>query len=124
MLAYSAAMLVVHDAGRLIEHLPPALPGEKSQVRVFQIKRREQRIEPPELEELPAIESARSAAAVEAGEEAVDYGGSSVCLTHSTPSRHKPWVKPVSFTTFGRGRRGRSGRKRQKPYRLRLRHRR
>src|SRR6185437_11868468 len=61
---------VVHDAGGLVENFPAALPGEKAEVRVFQIEGREQGIEAAEFEKLAAIEGAGSAASIEAGEEA------------------------------------------------------
>src|SRR5215469_18580354 len=60
------AMLVINDTRRLVEHLPAALPGQITQVRVFQIERLEQFVEAAELEKLPAVEGARSAAAIEA----------------------------------------------------------
>ena len=67
MLADGAAMLVIHDALRLVEHLPAALPGHVAEVGVFQIERREQRIEAAELQKFAPVEGAGSAAAVEAG---------------------------------------------------------
>ena len=69
-----AAMLVMHDARRLIENLPAALPRQESKIRVFEIKRREQLIEAAESKEFAAIESAGAAAAIKAGKEAVDRG--------------------------------------------------
>src|SRR5687767_13195801 len=71
-LADGAAVLVIHHAPRLIVHLPAALPGKISEVGVFQIKRLEQRVEAAKLKELVPVESARTAAAVEAGIQAVD----------------------------------------------------
>ncbi len=70
-LADGAAMFMVHHAGGLVEHLPAALPGEESEVGIFEVERSEKRIEAAELEEFPAIECARSATAIEAGEQAV-----------------------------------------------------
>src|SRR5262249_29895007 len=68
VLADGAAVLVVDDAARLIEHLPAALPGQESEVGVFQVKRMQQWIEAAKFQELFAIEGARAAATVEARE--------------------------------------------------------
>ena len=65
-------MLVIHDAARLVEHFPAALPGQVAEVGVFQIEGREQLVEAAQLEKLAAIERAGSAAAVEARIEIVD----------------------------------------------------
>src|ERR1700731_713970 len=59
-------MLVVHDAARLIENFPTAFPALIAKVGVFQIKRPKQLVEAAQLEKLPAVEGAGSAAAVEA----------------------------------------------------------
>ena len=61
---------MINDAGRLIERLPTALPGEIADVCVFEIKRREQFVEATEFEKLAAVERAGSTAAVEARKEA------------------------------------------------------
>src|SRR5579883_2816187 len=45
VLADGAAVLVVDDAARLVEHLPAAFPGLVSQVGVFQVKGRQQGVE-------------------------------------------------------------------------------
>ena len=68
-LADGAAMLVVYDATRLIEHFPAALPGHIAQVTVFQVEGLQQPVEAAQFEELFAIEGAGTAAAVEAREE-------------------------------------------------------
>ena len=65
-------MLVMHHAGGLIEHLPAALPGQKTQVGVFQIERRQQFVEAAQLEKLPPVERARAATAVKAWKQAID----------------------------------------------------
>ena len=62
-------MLVINHAARLIQHLPSALPSHETEVGVFQIERLQQRIEAAQLEKFLAIECARAAAAIEAGEE-------------------------------------------------------
>src|SRR4051812_9340582 len=59
-------MFVEHDAARLIQHLPSALPRKVSEIGVFQVEGLEHRIEASEFEELVAIECAASAASVEA----------------------------------------------------------
>src|SRR5882724_3088345 len=61
-----AAMLVIDDAVRLVQHFPSALPREKSEVGVFQVERRKKFVESAQLQKFPAIERAGSAAAVEA----------------------------------------------------------
>ena len=70
-------MLMVNQALGLIEHLPAALPRHVPKVRVFEIERREQLIEPAKLEKLSLIESARATATVEARIEI----GDSIVLT-------------------------------------------
>src|SRR5690349_8455867 len=72
LLSDGAAMLVIHDAARLIQHLPPALPGHVAEVGVFEIEGLEDAVEAAQLEKLRAIEGAATATAVEAGEEIVD----------------------------------------------------
>src|SRR5262249_34089227 len=72
LLPDGAAMLVVDDAARLIEHFPAALPGHVAEVGVFEVEGFEQAIEATQFEKLDAIEGAASAAAVEAGEEVGD----------------------------------------------------
>src|SRR5262249_10173760 len=67
-----AAMFVVHDAARLIENLPSTLPGHVAKIRVLEIERPKQFVKPPQLQEFPAIKSARSAAAVKAWIQFVD----------------------------------------------------
>src|SRR4051794_6150033 len=69
VLAYRAAMLVMHDAGGLVEHFPAAFPGQIAEIGVFEIKGREEVIEAAEFKEFAAIESATAAAAVEAGKQ-------------------------------------------------------
>ena len=86
MLADGAAMLVMNYAGGMIEHLPAALPGEKSEVRVFEIERSEERIETAEFEEFSAIKRARSAAAIEAGEQESRLPG----LRYGPPTARHP----------------------------------
>src|SRR5207302_6080581 len=62
-----AAMLVIYLTLRLIQNLPPALPGHVPQIGVFEIKRRQQGIESPQLQKFAAIERAGSAAAIKTG---------------------------------------------------------
>ena len=64
--ADGSTMLVIHHARRLVQNFPSAFPGEISEVRVFQVKRRQQRVEPTQLEKLPPVKCARSSATVEA----------------------------------------------------------
>jgi hypothetical protein len=59
-------------AGGLIEHLPSAFPGHHAEVGIFEIEGLEEFVEAAECEELAAVEGAGAAAAVEAGEEAID----------------------------------------------------
>src|SRR5579864_8981632 len=72
--ADGAPVLVPDDACGLIEHLPAALPGEKTEVCIFKVKGRENLVESAELEKLAAIECAGSASAVETGEQAIHTG--------------------------------------------------
>ena len=62
-----SAVLVIDLAVRLVEHFPTTLPGHVAQIRIFEIKRSEQRIEAAQLQEFVAIEGAGSAAAIETG---------------------------------------------------------
>ncbi len=59
-----ATMFVIDDAGRLVHHLPSAFPREITQVGIFHVERRQQRIESAELEKFAAVEGGRAAAAV------------------------------------------------------------
>ncbi len=68
------AMLMKDHARRLIEYFPSALPREKTEVGVFQIKGREQLIEAAQFEELRAIVSGRATACIEAREQPIDRG--------------------------------------------------
>ncbi len=58
LLPDGAAMLVKHDAARLVEHLPAALPGHVAEVGIFQVEGRQQGIEAAQFEELVAVEGA------------------------------------------------------------------
>src|SRR5690242_14947980 len=82
-LADSAPVFVPDDAPRLIEHLPPALPGHVSQVGIFEVKGREKIVEAAELEELLAVECARPAAPVEAGKGILHRGINTVAHPHT-----------------------------------------
>src|SRR5260370_41113835 len=62
-----SAVLVIDLAVRLVEHFPAALPGHVAQIRIFEVKRSEQRIEAAQLPKFVAIERAGSAAAVKTG---------------------------------------------------------
>ena len=95
LLADGAAMLVIHDAARLVENLPAALPGDVAEVGVFEIEGREQRVEAAELEKLAPVEGAGAAAAVEARDR--DRRSPVVAVAHAQPpSSHQPCVRPVS----------------------------
>jgi hypothetical protein len=56
--ADGSAMLVIDHARGLIQHRPPALPRHVSEVGVFQIKRRQQFVEPAQLQKFPPVERA------------------------------------------------------------------
>jgi len=58
VLADSAAMFVVDDAGGLVKHFPAAFPGHVAEVGVFQIEGREKVVEAAQLEKFAAIEGA------------------------------------------------------------------
>src|SRR3954465_8928242 len=66
LLSNRSAMLVKDDALRLIQHLPAAFPREHSEVCIFQVEGTKQVIESAQLEELPAVERAGTAARIEA----------------------------------------------------------
>src|SRR5579862_7499484 len=66
-LANGPAMLVINDALGLIQYFPAALPGLVTEIGVFEIKRAKQLVESAEREELSAVESAGTSAAIEAG---------------------------------------------------------
>ncbi len=66
------AMLVVHDARRLIHDLPATFPRQITEIRVFQVKRGEQRIESTQFQKLAPVEGTRSAASVKAGIQLLD----------------------------------------------------
>ena len=51
-----AAVLVIHNAARLVQHLPAALPSQEAEIGVFEIKRMEQGIKAAKLQELLTIE--------------------------------------------------------------------
>src|SRR6476661_4692294 len=70
LLSDRASVLVINNAARFIQHLPSAFPCHEPEVRVFQVERREQRIESAELEEFTPVESARSTPSVEARKKA------------------------------------------------------
>src|SRR5437870_13899877 len=70
--ADGAAMLVVDDAARLVEHFPAPLPRQISEVGVLQIEGPQQRVEAAQFEEFPAVEGARAAAATEARKATID----------------------------------------------------
>ncbi len=88
------AMFVIDHAGGLIQHLPAALPSQKSKIGIFQVERRQQFVEPSQLEKLPAIEGARSSAPVEARKQLVDV------RFHSMPHL-KPALLPPAFRQTG-----------------------
>src|SRR6266571_520526 len=69
-----SAVLVIDLAVRLVEHFPTALPGHVAQIRIFEIKRSEQRIEAAQLQKFAAIEGAGSAATIKTGIEVCDSG--------------------------------------------------
>ena len=54
-LANGAAMFVVHEAFRLIEGLPTALPGKVPDIGVFEVKRRQDGVEGSEFQKLPPV---------------------------------------------------------------------
>ncbi len=88
-------MLVMHHARGLIQHLPAAFPRHESQIRVFQIKRREQFIESAQLEKLPPVECARAPAAIKAREEAID--GGIFAMAHAQPAILPPAFGQARF---------------------------
>src|SRR2546423_6183699 len=65
-LADGAAVLMIHDALRLIENFPAALPGQITEVGILEVKRLEQRVKAAQLEEFSPVEGAGTAASVEA----------------------------------------------------------
>ena len=67
-LANGAAMFVIHNACRLIQHLPAALPGGEAQVCIFVVEGPEDLVESAQLQKLPAVKGAGAAAGVRAGE--------------------------------------------------------
>src|SRR5262249_54067749 len=67
-----AAVFVIDDTLRLVEHFPAAFPGHIAYVGVLEIERRKQRVEAAQLEKFSAVESAGAAAAVKAGIEIRD----------------------------------------------------
>src|SRR6516165_5934144 len=67
-------MLVPHFARRLVQHFPSPLPRQVTDVGVFQVKRRQQLVESAEFEELPPVERAASASAVETRIQNSDFG--------------------------------------------------
>jgi len=95
LLADGAAVLVKHDAARLVQHLPPALPGHVAEVGVFQVERLQQRVKAAQLQELVAVESAASAAAVEAGKEVRHRRV--VAMTHAQGAVLPPGLRQAGF---------------------------
>ena len=65
LLSNRPSVFVIHDAPRLIQHFPAALPRKITEIGVFQVEGPQELVEAAELEELAAIESAGSAAAIE-----------------------------------------------------------
>ncbi len=115
-LADGAAVFVVDDAGGLIEHLPAALPGQEADVGVFEIEGRKEFVEAAQRKELAAVEGAGSAAAVEAGEEFVDF------LVFAMGDAQRAVAPPAAgeaglFAALRSCRRGRSGRRRRRLFR-------
>ena len=94
-LADGAAMLVIHHAARLIQHLPAALPRQVAEVGVFQIEGREQFVEAAQLQEFPPVEGAGSAAAVEAGKQTVD--GRVDAMPHAQAAILPPALRQAGF---------------------------
>ena len=74
MLTDCAPVFVINDAGGLVEHLPAPLPCEVAEIRILEIKWREQLVKSAQLEEFAAVECARTSATIERGIGGLDGG--------------------------------------------------